>query len=37
MKKALKRKKRLKAKLTLVVTDNAGNAQTKKYTVRLRP
>ena len=37
VRKALKRKKRLKAKLTLVVTDNAGNAQTKKYSVRLKP
>ena len=37
VKKGLRRKKRLKAKLTLVVTDNAGNAQTKKYTVRLKP
>ena len=35
VKKALKRKK-LKAKLTLVITDAAGNAQTKKYTVRLK-
>ena len=37
VKGALKRRKRLKAKLTLVVTDNAGNAQTKKYSVRLKP
>jgi hypothetical protein len=37
IKKALRRKKNLKAKLTLAVTDNAGNAQTKKYSVRLRP
>jgi hypothetical protein len=37
VKRALRRKKRLRAKLTLVVTDNAGNAQTKKYTVRLKP
>jgi hypothetical protein len=36
VKRALRRKK-LKAKLTLVVTDAAGNARTKKYTVRLRP
>ena len=36
VKKALKRNKKLKAKLTLVITDKAGNAQTKKYTVRLK-
>jgi hypothetical protein len=37
VKKALRRKKRLKAKLTLVVTDGAGNSKTSKYAVRLRP
>jgi hypothetical protein len=36
VKRALRRGKRLKAKLTLVVTDAAGNAQTKKYAVRLK-
>jgi hypothetical protein len=36
VKRALRRKKKLKAKLTLVVTDSAGNAQTKKYSVRLK-
>ena len=37
VKKALQRKKRLKAKLTLVVTDNAGNSTKSNYTVRLKP
>jgi hypothetical protein len=37
VKRGLRRKQKLKAKLTLVVTDNAGNTQTKKYTVRLKP
>jgi hypothetical protein len=37
VKRALRRKKNLKAKLTLVVTDAAGNSQTKKYSVRLKP
>ena len=37
VKKALKRKKTLKAKLTLVVTDAAGNSKTSKHSVRLRP
>jgi hypothetical protein len=37
VKKALKRKKVLKAKLTLLLTDAAGNKKTLKYTVRLKP
>ena len=37
VKRALKRKQRLRARLTLVVTDDAGNSQTSKYTVRLKP
>jgi hypothetical protein len=37
VKKALKRKKRLKAKLILIVTDSAGNSKTSKYSVRLKP
>jgi hypothetical protein len=37
VKKALKRKKALKAKLTLLLTDAAGNKKTLKYTVRLKP
>jgi hypothetical protein len=37
VKKALKRKKVLKAKLKLLLTDAAGNKKTSKYTVRLKP
>ena len=37
VKRALKRRKRLKAKLRLVVTDAAGNTQRSRYTVRLKP
>ncbi len=37
VKKALERKKKLKAKLTLIVADNAGNSKKSNYTVRLKP
>ncbi len=37
VKRAIRRGKRLKAKLSLVTTDSAGNAMTSKYSVRLRP
>lgn len=37
VKRALRRKQRLKAKLTLVVTDAAGNSKTSKHSVRLKP
>ena len=37
VKKALKRKKILKAKLKLLLMDAAGNKKTRKYKVRLKP
>jgi hypothetical protein len=37
VKRALKRKKILKAKLKLLLTDAAGNKKTFKYKVRLKP
>ena len=37
VKRALRRMKKLSAKFTLVVTDDAGNSRTKKYSVRLKP
>jgi hypothetical protein len=37
VKRALKRKKKIKAKITITAKDNAGNAKVEKRTIALKP